>query len=325
MGVSRYLQSKVMHALIEKYGDHHFKYHFGSFLILIGNRGTRITDLAEQLSISKQAVNQAINQIEAAGYLRRQPDPYDGRAKLVVLTDGGEQLLQLGASLMADIESEFASLIGSIRVQRLTENLAALYTGLAFAEPVQRQQGTGLGWLLPRVHQETMRRLMELTGSRGHVDLKMRYVQVLSFMGPQGGRIQYMARVNEVSKQAIGAIANDLEERGYLYRETDAEDGRQVLLKLTADGMRLIEDSVGSITELEYQFTQKIGQTAMQEMKADLLMLYEGLQIESGLFTNVSSGRDKLLTMAVRLLQQLGTDDARTLADILLNISDVDS
>jgi DNA-binding MarR family transcriptional regulator len=325
MGMTRYLQSKAMHALVEQHGHRHLKYHYGSFIVLIGNRGARITDLGEQLAISKQAVNQTINQIETAGYVRRQPDPFDGRAKLVVLTPAGEQLLRQGAALLAEIESEFTSLIGSIRVQRLTENLEALYTSLQLAKPVHRRQGTPLGWLLPLVSQETMQRLMELTSSRGHAGLKMSYVQVLSFMGPQGGRIQYMARINEVSKQAIGAIANELEDLGYLYRETDTEDGRQVLLKLTADGMRLIEDSIGSITELEYQFTQHVGQTAMQEIKADMLMLYEGLEIESELFSNVSSGRDKLLTMAVRLLQQLGTDDARTLADILMNISDVDS
>jgi DNA-binding MarR family transcriptional regulator len=322
IAVARHLQSQLMHTLIEQHGHRGLKLHFGSFMTLLAKDGGRITELAEQLAISKQAVNQTINQIEDAGYVQRRPDPLDGRAKRVVLTAAGEQLLRQGAALLATIEMEFVAVIGRDGLERLSANLAALYTGLDLVKPGYGRQDKALGWLLPRISDYSMRQLMELTRSHGHPGLKMSYGQVLTFMGPEGGRIQHMARISEVSKQAIGAIANELEEQGYLYRETDADDGRQVLLKLTAAGMRLIEDSVASIAELEYQFSQQIGQPALQEVKTDMLALYRGLRVESGLFSNNNTPSDKLQTLAVRLLQQLGAEDARNLADTLLNISE---
>jgi DNA-binding MarR family transcriptional regulator len=325
MAVARHLQSALMHALIEQHGHRALKLHFGSFMTLIGPDGARITELAEQLSISKQAVNQTINQIEDAGYVRRQPDPSDGRAKLVVLTAAGEQLLRQGAALVEEVEAEFSALIDASGVERLSANLAALYTSLDLVKPGYGRQGLSLAWLLPRLSDYSMQQLMELTRSRGHPGLKMSYGQVLAFMGPNGGRIQHMASINEVSKQAIAAIANELEEQGYLDREIDPENGRQILLKLSANGMRLLDDSVGSIAELEYQFAQQIGKVALQQIKADILTLYTGLRVESEVFSNGIASPDKLMNLAARLLQQLGTEDARTLAATILNISEIPS
>ncbi len=320
MAIARYLQSRLMRRLIEQRGYSGLKLHFGSYMTLISGHGTRITDLAEQLSISKQAVNQTINQIENAGYLERQPDPSDGRAKRVVLTAAGEQLLADGSDLLTEIEAEFAALIGKQRTKRLAHHLAALYSALDLVKPAYPQQATALGWLLPRISDYTMQRLMELTRRRGHPSLKLSFAQVLIFMGPDGGRIQQMARINEVSKQAIGFIAHELEAQGYLYRETDIVDGRQVLLKLTVAGAKLIDDSVVAIVELEEEFSQVVGQTPLREIRADCLALYEGLQIESGIFTN-KSGPGQLMKLAASLQQQLGARDARALADILINIA----
>lgn len=322
MAVARHLQSTLMHALIEQHGHRALKLHFGSFMTLIGHEGARITDLAEQLSISKQAVNQTINQIEDAGYVQRLPDPSDGRAKLVVLTAAGEQLLRQGAALIEGIEAEFSALIGEKGVQRLSANLAALYTVLGLVKPGYGRQDLSLGWLLPRLSDYSRQQLMDLTRRRGHPGLKLSYAQVLTFMGPQGGHIQHMARINEVSKQAIGAIVNELEEQDYLYREADPDDGRQVLLKLTTQGMRLLDDSVDSIAELEFQFGQQVGQSALQEVKSDVLSLYTGLRVEAELFSDGIASPDKLLNLAARLLQQLGPNDARALAGTLLNISE---
>ena len=54
-----------------------------------GPDGERPSVLAERARISRQAINKLINELEAAGYLTRDIDPADGRARLVYLTPRG--------------------------------------------------------------------------------------------------------------------------------------------------------------------------------------------------------------------------------------------
>ncbi len=54
--------------------------------------GLRPSELADRLQISKQSVNDLLRDLEARGYLVREPDPGDGRARVVRLTARGRAL-----------------------------------------------------------------------------------------------------------------------------------------------------------------------------------------------------------------------------------------
>src|SRR5512134_1570001 len=54
-----------------------------------GPQGSRPTDLAARLRMSKQALNYLLGELERLGYLERRPDPEDLRAKRVALTPRG--------------------------------------------------------------------------------------------------------------------------------------------------------------------------------------------------------------------------------------------
>ena len=51
--------------------------------------GSRLTDLAERAGLTKQAVGEAVAELERKGYVERVPDPEDGRAKIIKLTQRG--------------------------------------------------------------------------------------------------------------------------------------------------------------------------------------------------------------------------------------------
>ena len=51
--------------------------------------GSRLTDLAEGAGFTKQAVGEAVAELERLGYLERAACPDDGRAKIIKLTDRG--------------------------------------------------------------------------------------------------------------------------------------------------------------------------------------------------------------------------------------------
>ena len=328
IGVSRYLQSTLMHALTDQLGHTQLRLSFEPYMVLVTEQGARPGELAQWLAISKQACNQTINQIEQAGYLARTPDPQDGRARVVVLTNKGRELLRQGAELQRIIDAELEQLLGSGQLQRLLVSLSRLYRALELPAMRVPHNSAGAkaspGGLLPRISSYMMQRLMELTRAKGHAGLKMSYAQVLNLIGPQGGRIQQMARIQEVSKQAIAAVVRELEMLGYIRREPDGADARQSLLVLSDRGMQLLTDSVDSVTELESELQSSVGLADLADIQRSMADLYCGLHLEEEVFgitpepTNAPEATAQdLPLLARRLNQQLGPDGAAELARLL--------
>jgi len=97
--------------------------------------GTLLTELAELAGHSKQAVGEFVCDLEARGYVERVPDPLDGRAKIIRLTDRGAEAKEAAREIFAEIEGEWAERIGSDRVEALRDALEALYE-LEHAVPI---------------------------------------------------------------------------------------------------------------------------------------------------------------------------------------------
>ena len=88
--------------------------------------GSRITELAERAQLTKPTVVYLVNDLEALGYVQRIPDPSDGRAKLVQLTDRGRAAIEVGRAAIAEIEGEWRAALGDERVAQLRELLLEL-------------------------------------------------------------------------------------------------------------------------------------------------------------------------------------------------------
>ena len=88
--------------------------------------GSRLTDLADQASITKQSAGFLVDQLERAGYVERVADPSDARARLVRITERGLQTLPLAASVVSEIEAEWTEHLGKRRMGQLRQILAKL-------------------------------------------------------------------------------------------------------------------------------------------------------------------------------------------------------
>ena len=62
--------------------------------------------------MTKQAVGEAVTELERLGYAERVPDPTDGRAKIIKLTDRGVEACLTGRRIFAEIEREWAEELG---------------------------------------------------------------------------------------------------------------------------------------------------------------------------------------------------------------------
>lgn len=79
--------------------------------------GLRPTELATRLGLSKQAVNDILRELETKGYISLEPDPADGRAKRIVVTDRGRRLTETAARLSRAVGSRWAARVGERRYE----------------------------------------------------------------------------------------------------------------------------------------------------------------------------------------------------------------
>ena len=57
-------------------------------------RRLRVNGLAREVALTPTAMSRFVDRVEAAGYVRREPDPADRRALRVAITDEGVELLR---------------------------------------------------------------------------------------------------------------------------------------------------------------------------------------------------------------------------------------
>ncbi|MFF7475742.1 MarR family transcriptional regulator [Streptomyces sp. NPDC008092] len=88
--------------------------------------GTRMVTLAQRAGVSRQAMSQLVRDLQIAGYVDVQPDPDDGRATRVVLTDRGIAFCLDAARVIRELEQHWQQLLGPGRLKELRATLRAL-------------------------------------------------------------------------------------------------------------------------------------------------------------------------------------------------------
>lgn len=77
-----------------------------------GPHGVRPGTLAERAGMSKQALNQLLLSLEAAGYIARSAAKEDGRSRVVRLTKRGRDAYAKISEILRDIEREWIAELG---------------------------------------------------------------------------------------------------------------------------------------------------------------------------------------------------------------------
>ncbi|GAA4879828.1 MarR family winged helix-turn-helix transcriptional regulator [Actinomycetospora straminea] len=88
--------------------------------------GSRLSDLARQAGITKQSTAFLVDQLERLGYVDRVPDPDDGRARLVRITERGHRSVEASRAVVARVEAEWEAHLGARRMAQLRRILTDL-------------------------------------------------------------------------------------------------------------------------------------------------------------------------------------------------------
>ncbi len=85
----------------------------------LAENGSRVSDLAEGAQMTKQSMAYLADCLAAAGYVKIEPDPADGRAKLAPLAARGRAASEALIQLSADNKAAFARVIGAEEMREL--------------------------------------------------------------------------------------------------------------------------------------------------------------------------------------------------------------
>ena len=105
------VQRELFETLAEQ-GHPRLRPRHGTVLAYLDAEGSRATDLARQSGRHKQVIGTLIDELVDLGYVRREPDPHDRRAKLIVPTALGLDEMTRSDAIMAAIERRHAEALG---------------------------------------------------------------------------------------------------------------------------------------------------------------------------------------------------------------------
>ena len=127
-----------LHRRLEAEGHPQIRNAHGCVFRYIDPDGSRLTQLAAQSGVTKQAVGEFVDELERLGYVERAPDPLDGRAKIIQLTEPGRDARRAALRIFDDMERDWAERFGEDRVAELRELLETIAAEDELAAPAER-------------------------------------------------------------------------------------------------------------------------------------------------------------------------------------------
>src|SRR5213082_2643663 len=112
-----------------------------------------------------------------------------------------------------------------------------------------------LGAAFDEFSDELTRRVL----AAGYSDIRPGHGCVFGNIDPDGSRLTDLADRAGMTKQSVGEVTSDLEQRGYLERVADSSDGRAKIIRLTAHGREVYAIGRQLIDELEHEWAERYG------------------------------------------------------------------
>src|SRR5689334_309975 len=131
-----------------------------------------------------------------------------------------------------------------------------------------------IGALL-RVPFKTVRdRMLAGLHERGFTDLVAAHLDVFQYPGPENQRPLQLATQTHMTKQALNYLLGQLQQLGYLTRETDNDDQRSKRIRLTPKGHAAIKAIREIVQDLEAEWEQQLGSRKFAQLRDLLTQLY---------------------------------------------------
>lgn len=324
--LDHFVQKSSLEKLSKTPGYEKLSLAYEGYISLLAERSYAPGELAASLGVSKQLCSKVLRELQQQGFIERRKNPSDSRSSLISLSEKGQRLLQDGMDATAALHEAFAEQLGIESLQALMEILEKTCRKLAIETPnypvvASRAREVAHGWLskmhalLSGINIFCRHRISASLQQAGYPGLRSGLGQVMGVISREGRKIQYIASIIGVSKQSVAATANELEALGYVHREKDPVDARQIILRLSESGQALLRKATAEVHSLEASIEASLDPQEFQQLRHATAQLY-GVIAQH--YDPVSVLPKRIQQLSKQLIEELGVTGARALAQQLL-------
>jgi len=108
---------------------------------------------------------------------------------------------------------------------------------------------------------------------RGYDNIRLTHSSLLANIDLAGSSMSEVAERADMSKQALGTLADELEAMGYVTRRIDKSDARVRLLVFTERGRRLMIDILEIVADIEGRYAANLGEQTISALRTGLAAL----------------------------------------------------
>ena len=125
VGAARVIADRLGEA-VARAGIDDMRAPFGYVIRALADRDFTLTELAELLGVSKQAAIKVVDEMQARGFITREPHPTDRRVKVLRLTDKGRAARRTALGASRKLERDLRQQIGDADVEAMRRTLLEL-------------------------------------------------------------------------------------------------------------------------------------------------------------------------------------------------------
>ena len=116
-----------------------------------------------------------------------------------------------------------------------------------------------IGRLFQKAARDYSERALHLLHERGYTDITLYHTALLANLDLRGTHITTIAEKAGMTKQAMGQLANDLAEKGYVNKSKDPKDKRAIVIKFTPSGKKALHAAYDIKIQIEKDYKQLLG------------------------------------------------------------------
>lgn len=324
--LDHFVQKSTLEKLSGMPGYEKLSLSYEGYISLLAERAYAPGELATCLGVSKQLCSKVLRELEQQGFTERCRNPRDSRSSLVSLSEKGRKLLQDGMDATRALHEGFAEQLGVENLQALMEilektcrRLAIDIPGYPVVENITRDMAHGwlskMHALLSGINSYCRHRISASLQRAGYPGLRSGLGQVMGVISREGRKIQYIASIIGVSKQSVAATVVELETLGYVLREKDPTDARQIVVRLSESGQALLRRATAEVQALEVSIEASLDSQEFSQLRLATAQLY-GVIAQH--YDPVSVLPKRIQQLSKQLIEELGVTGARALAQQLL-------
>ena len=131
-------------------------------------------------------------------------------------------------------------------------------------------QGPATARLWLKLFRSFEQKLLAAMAEKGFDDISLMHFNIIRHLDPTGLSISELANDAGITKQAVGKIAGELVEKGYLIIEQSTQDRRVKYVRYTNKGKTLLGQLIKQNKKIEKQYQQILGAKNYQQMRESL-------------------------------------------------------